>query len=211
MRSNILFSFCIFPIKAIDAHSELFWLMFQFSAVMDTFMWFSSLKIRIDLVSLPPFSFIEPRVNCYLKDWSFDFSPPRLIQIEFTVAILEKWMISWWTNYYCCIAAWQNALDLTAPASDVLLKNRRSPWVQLSGHPGSFAPAGPGTLWKKQGADNNEEVVYQALVNDSACDIVPKYYRQVCYQGESNNPSYLIHILLCVVVVFSWVVTSHHI
>jgi len=78
-----------------------------------------------------------------------------------------------------------NALDLTAPASDVLLKNRRSPWVQLSGHPGSFAPAGPGTLWKKQGADNNEEIVYQALVNDSACDIVPKYYRQVSYQGES--------------------------
>jgi len=78
-----------------------------------------------------------------------------------------------------------NALDLTAPASDVLLKNRRSPWVQLSGHPGSFAPAGPGTLWKKQGVDNNEELVYEALLGDSACDIVPKYYRQVSYQGES--------------------------
>jgi hypothetical protein len=66
------------------------------------------------------------------------------------------------------------------------LKNRRSSWVQLSGHPGSFAPAGLGTLWKKQGADNNEQVVYEALMKDSASDIVPKYYRDVSYQGESN-------------------------
>ncbi|XP_046442456.1 inositol-trisphosphate 3-kinase homolog isoform X5 [Daphnia pulex] len=78
-----------------------------------------------------------------------------------------------------------NALDLSAPATDVLLKNRRSSWVQLSGHPGSFAPAGLGTLWKKQGADNNEQVVYEALMKDSASDIVPKYYRDVSYQGES--------------------------
>ncbi|XP_057377176.1 inositol-trisphosphate 3-kinase homolog isoform X2 [Daphnia carinata] len=78
-----------------------------------------------------------------------------------------------------------NALDLSAPATDVLLKNRRSSWVQLSGHPGSFAPAGLGTLWKKQGSDNNEQVVYEALMKDSASDIVPKYYRDVSYQGES--------------------------
>lgn len=82
---------------------------------------------------------------------------------------------------------WQNALDLTAPASDVLLKNRRSSWVQLSGHPGSFAPAGLGTLWKKQqGSDNNEQLVYEALMKDPAADIVPKYYRDVTYQGESK-------------------------
>jgi 1D-myo-inositol-triphosphate 3-kinase len=66
------------------------------------------------------------------------------------------------------------------------LKNRRSSWVQLSGHPGSFAPASLGTLWKKQGADNNEQVVYEALMKDSASDIVPKYYRDVSHQGESN-------------------------
>lgn len=30
----------------------------------------------------------------------------------------------------------QNALDLTAPASNVLLKNRLNNWVQLSGHEG---------------------------------------------------------------------------
>jgi len=30
----------------------------------------------------------------------------------------------------------QNALDLTAPASDVLLRNRKNSWVQLAGHPG---------------------------------------------------------------------------
>ena len=61
----------------------------------------------------------------------------------------------------------------------------------MSGHPGSFAPAGPGTLWKKQGVDNNEELVYEALLGDSACDIVPKYYRQVSYQGESNYTRFL--------------------
>ena len=79
----------------------------------------------------------------------------------------------------------QNALDLTAPASDILLRNRRSSWVQLSGHPGCFAPAGPGTLWKKQGSDNNERVVYEALMRDVARDIVPKYDREVYYKGES--------------------------
>lgn len=78
-----------------------------------------------------------------------------------------------------------NALDLTAPASDILLRNRRSSWVQLSGHPGCFAPAGPGTLWKKQGSDNNERVVYEALMRDVARDIVPKYDREVYYKGES--------------------------
>ena len=33
----------------------------------------------------------------------------------------------------------QNALDLTVPASDALLKNRKNAWVQLAGHPGRSA------------------------------------------------------------------------
>lgn len=82
----------------------------------------------------------------------------------------------------------QNALDLSAPATDVLLKNRRSSWVQLSGHPGSFAPAGLGTLWKKQGLDSTEQLVYEALMSDPARDVVPRYYRDVRYQGESKRP-----------------------
>lgn len=59
--------------------------------------------------------------------------------------------------------------------------------MQLSGHPGAFAPAGLGTLWKKQGSDNNEQLVYEALMKDPAFDIVPKYYRDVNYQGESET------------------------
>lgn len=38
----------------------------------------------------------------------------------------------------CFIAVFQNALDLTAPASDALLKNRKNAWVQLAGHPGTW-------------------------------------------------------------------------
>jgi hypothetical protein len=87
-------------------------------------------------------------------------------------------------------------LDLTAPASDVLLKNRRSSWVQLSGHPGCFAPAGLGTLWKKQGTDYNEQLVYEALMKDSACDIVPKFYRNVVHQGESEHISIFSNTIL---------------
>jgi len=30
----------------------------------------------------------------------------------------------------------QTALDLTAPASDAILKNRKNTWIQLAGHPG---------------------------------------------------------------------------
>ncbi|XP_044004088.1 inositol-trisphosphate 3-kinase homolog [Aphidius gifuensis] len=46
-----------------------------------------------------------------------------------------------------------NALDLTVPASDILLKNRLKSWFQLSGHPDGFAPAGPGTVWKRLTGD----------------------------------------------------------
>jgi len=81
----------------------------------------------------------------------------------------------------------QNALDLTAPASDILLKNRQNSWFQLSGHPDCFAPAGPGTIWKKRsgGPENAEREVYEALSSDPAMrDVVPRYFREVEYHGE---------------------------
>lgn len=80
-----------------------------------------------------------------------------------------------------------NALDLSAPASDVLLKSRSSNWFQLSGHPDSLAPAGPGTVWKKRSpnSDDTERIVYEDLSQDpNLCDIIPRYYREVEYQGE---------------------------
>jgi len=72
----------------------------------------------------------------------------------------------------------QNALDLTAPASDVLLKNRLKSWFQLSGHPDGFAPAGPGTVWKRKtgGAENTERIVYETLSKEEALrDCIPRY------------------------------------
>ncbi|XP_043492255.1 inositol-trisphosphate 3-kinase homolog [Polistes fuscatus] len=81
-----------------------------------------------------------------------------------------------------------NALDLTAPASDVLLKNRLKSWFQLSGHPDGFAPAGPGTVWKRKsgGIENTERIVYEALSKDDALrDCIPRYYREVEYKGDT--------------------------
>ncbi|XP_076232331.1 inositol-trisphosphate 3-kinase-like protein isoform X3 [Calliopsis andreniformis] len=81
-----------------------------------------------------------------------------------------------------------NALDLTAPASDVLLKNRLKSWFQLSGHPDGFAPAGPGTVWKRKtgGSENTERIVYEALSKDKELrDCIPRYYREVDYKGET--------------------------
>ncbi|XP_066998196.2 inositol-trisphosphate 3-kinase homolog isoform X2 [Anabrus simplex] len=80
-----------------------------------------------------------------------------------------------------------NALDLTAPASDILLKNRQNAWFQLSGHPDCFAPAGPGTIWKKRsgGPENAEREVYEELGSDpNMQDVVPRYFREVDYRGE---------------------------
>ncbi|KAI4503604.1 hypothetical protein M0802_001007 [Mischocyttarus mexicanus] len=81
-----------------------------------------------------------------------------------------------------------NALDLTAPASDVLLKNRLKSWFQLSGHPDGFAPAGPGTVWKRKsgGIENTERIVYEALSKDDVFrDCIPRYYREVEYKGDT--------------------------
>ncbi|XP_037869416.1 inositol-trisphosphate 3-kinase homolog isoform X1 [Bombyx mori] len=83
-----------------------------------------------------------------------------------------------------------NALELSAPASDALLKSRSSEWFQLAGHPGSLAPAGPGTVWKRRAAGdhpghNPERDAYEAL---AACPhmrgVIPRYYRELEYDGE---------------------------
>lgn len=83
-----------------------------------------------------------------------------------------------------------NALELSAPASDALLKSRSSEWFQLAGHPGSLAPAGPGTVWKRRAAGdhpdhNPERDAYEAL---AACPhmrtAIPRYYRELEYGGE---------------------------
>lgn len=75
------------------------------------------------------------------------------------------------------VVSLQNALDLTAPASDVLLKNRLKSWFQLTGHPDGFAPAGPGTVWKRKtgGAENTERIVYEVLSKDKELrDCIPR-------------------------------------
>lgn len=77
-----------------------------------------------------------------------------------------------------------NALDLTAPASNVLLKNRLNNWVQLSGHEGSFAPAGPGTIWKKSASDKVEIEAYEKLMKDSLAAMVPRFYKHLEYNDE---------------------------
>ncbi|XP_071541518.1 inositol-trisphosphate 3-kinase homolog isoform X2 [Panulirus ornatus] len=77
-----------------------------------------------------------------------------------------------------------NALNLTAPASSVLLRERRNSWVQLAGHPGSLAPAGPGTIWKKRGPEPVETQAYQDLTNDPAREITPTFFREIVYQDE---------------------------
>ncbi|XP_013775238.1 inositol-trisphosphate 3-kinase homolog isoform X2 [Limulus polyphemus] len=78
-----------------------------------------------------------------------------------------------------------NALELSAPASDVLLRNKNNNWIQLSGHEGSLAPAGPGTIWKKRNSDESEVQAYKELMQDSMADVVPKFYRDVEYNGEN--------------------------
>lgn len=79
-----------------------------------------------------------------------------------------------------------NALDLTAPAaSDLLVRNRKNAWVQLSGHEGAFAPAGPGTIWKRRpAADNTEVKAYQAITEDIMRDFTPKFYKEVQYKAD---------------------------
>ena len=58
----------------------------------------------------------------------------------------------------------------------------------MSGHPASFAPAGPGTVWKRRTRDleNTERSVYEALSKDENMrDCIPRYYREVEYKGDT--------------------------
>lgn len=78
------------------------------------------------------------------------------------------------------------SLELSAPASDIILKNRSNNWVQLSGHEDSFAFAGPGTIWKKRSTDDTEVRAYEALMNDTLMsEMVPKFFRDVKYKGDN--------------------------
>ena len=77
------------------------------------------------------------------------------------------------------------SLELSAPASDVILKTRTSNWVQLSGHEDSFALAGPGTIWKRRSTDDTEVRAYEALMQDSMSEMVPKFFRDVKYKGDN--------------------------
>lgn len=78
-----------------------------------------------------------------------------------------------------------NALNLTAPASSLLLSERRNNWVQLSGHPGSLAPAGPGTIWKKRDPESTETDMYRALMLDPAArTVVPTFFREIEYGDD---------------------------
>lgn len=64
-------------------------------------------------------------------------------------------------------------------------QQQQQSWFQLSGHPDCFAPAGLGTIWKKC-SGGTERDVYEALSNEpSLQDIVPKYYREVEYNGQT--------------------------
>lgn len=78
-----------------------------------------------------------------------------------------------------------NALDLTAPASDILLKNRKSAWVQLTGHPGFFAPASAVTVWKRQVEGGSaEKTFYRALQHDHIKAFLPKFYREIHFNND---------------------------
>lgn len=70
------------------------------------------------------------------------------------------------------------------------MKSRSSEWFQLAGHPGSLAPAGPGTVWKRRApgdypGHNPERDAYEAL---GACPYmngaIPQFYRELEYEGE---------------------------
>lgn len=49
---------------------------------------------------------------------------------------------------------------------------------------GSFAPAGPGTIWKKSSQDRIEIEAYKKLMKDPLASMVPHFYKDVEYNGE---------------------------
>lgn len=74
-----------------------------------------------------------------------------------------------------------NALELSAPASPVLLEHNApaipSGWLQLSGHPRSIAPIANGIVRKRiSGPGDAEVLAYRQLSTDShAAKVVPKF------------------------------------
>lgn len=79
----------------------------------------------------------------------------------------------------------ENGVDVSAQAREALLRNRQNAWVQLAGHPGAFVPASLHTIWKKQASrDQSEAKTYRALMYDSLCDVIPKFYSEFEHSGE---------------------------
>jgi 1D-myo-inositol-triphosphate 3-kinase len=65
--------------------------------------------------------------------------------------------------------------------------NKSRNFIQLGGHPGILAPAGPHTLWKKLGSGSHEKEVYTYLKNsnDKMYDIIPKYHSEMYWSNET--------------------------
>lgn len=83
-----------------------------------------------------------------------------------------------------------NALELSAPASPVLLEHNApaipSGWLQLSGHPRSIAPVANGIVRKRVSGPSDAEVLaYRQLSADShASKVVPKFLGMHQVHGE---------------------------
>jgi len=84
----------------------------------------------------------------------------------------------------------ENALELSAPASPVLLQhgnnNKPKGWVQLSGHPESIVPTATGIVRKRiQSLDDNELKAYQSIESDPyAINLAPEFYGVHKINGE---------------------------
>jgi len=63
---------------------------------------------------------------------------------------------------------------------------------------GSFAPAGPHTIWKKRlGKENSETLAYKLLMNDITKDVIPKFYREVEYNDNCILSKVIWHMSKC--------------
>ncbi|XP_055907036.1 inositol-trisphosphate 3-kinase homolog isoform X1 [Eupeodes corollae] len=94
-----------------------------------------------------------------------------------------------------------NALELSAPASPVLLQQQHQQhtaavaaaackpkgWMQLSGHPESIVPTTTGIVRKRVISPTDHEAnAYEFITNDpSASKLVPKYYGVAEYNGDA--------------------------
>lgn len=84
-----------------------------------------------------------------------------------------------------------NALDLSAPASPILLQQSSQAiptgWLQLSGHPKSIASVANGLVRKRvSGKDDSEVLAYREISRDQyASKLVPKFYGIREYENET--------------------------